>query len=121
MWSSVLIKRPNRLLSTTYFLYLKIILNPYNFLKVRKYLLIKMSTSGQKSADNTAQCLICMEYEPYLSCSVYLLPCSHVVCRGCLLNIAAVSVEDHPCETCRLVLIISKVVSVNQPTLFGKA
>ena len=60
------------------------------------------AAADQKSeTEETVQCMICLEYEEFLKCDIKLLPCSHVLCTECLLNLSAVSTEDHPCKTCR--------------------
>ena len=55
-------------------------------------------------AEEAVQCMICMEYDGFLKCDIKLLPCSHVLCTVCLLNLSSVSTEDHPCKTCRYVV-----------------
>ena len=59
------------------------------------------SSMGKDKAEMAVQCMICMEYDGFLKCDIKLLPCSHVLCEECLLNLSAVSIEDHDCETCR--------------------
>ena len=62
----------------------------------------KMASSKKKSvAEEAVQCMICMEYDGFLKCDIKLLPCSHILCTECLLQLSAVSNDDHSCKQCR--------------------
>ena len=63
-----------------------------------------MATANQKSvAEEAVQCMICIEYDGFLKCDIKQLPCSHVLCTNCILNLHEISAEQHDCTTCRYV------------------
>ena len=61
-----------------------------------------MAEEDQKQkVEEGVQCMYCLEYEEFLKCDIKRLPCSHILCTECLLNLYSVSAKIHGCQICR--------------------